>query len=146
MLRRAQRIGRPLDEVFAFFSDARNLELITPPWLSFSLLGEPPDPLAEGSLISYRLRLHGVPLRWISRIEQWQPGRSFIDTQLRGPYRLWRHLHEFEADGQSTLIRDEVRYALPLGLAGALAHLAFVRRDLARIFDYRQQATARLLG
>jgi ligand-binding SRPBCC domain-containing protein len=145
IFRAEQRIGRPLPEVFEFFSRAANLERITPPWLSFSILGAEPAEVASGTVIPYRLRLHGLPLIWVSQIEQFERGRLFVDRQLIGPYRQWVHRHEFEADGdEHTVIRDEVRYELPLGRIGALAVL-FVRRDVERIFGYRQQTIERLL-
>jgi uncharacterized protein len=144
VFRADQRIGRPRPEVFEFFSRAANLERITPPWLSFSMLGTEPAEVASGTVIPYRLRLHGLPLIWVSQIEQFERGRVFVDRQLIGPYRQWIHRHEFEADGEHTVIRDEVRYELPLGRIGALAGL-FVRRDVERIFAYRQQTIERIL-
>jgi ligand-binding SRPBCC domain-containing protein len=101
--------------------------------------------MAPGTLIDYRLRLRGLPLRWLSRIEEWEHERGFVDRQLRGPYRLWHHRHEFEPCGDATVVRDRVRYALPLGRLGAAANAAFVWRDLERIFDYRRAAVGRLL-
>ena len=145
-LRREQRVGRPLEEVFGFFARAGNLERITPRWLSFGVLGDEPIEMRPGTLIHYRLRLHGVPLRWTSRIEQWEPGRLFVDRQVEGPYRVWHHRHEFSRHDGGTLVRDRVRYALPLGPLGELGHALFVHRDLDRIFRYRQEAVARLLG
>jgi ligand-binding SRPBCC domain-containing protein len=142
LLERDQLVRRPLDEVFAFFAHARNLERITPPWLRFEVLADP-GPLAAGALIEYRLRLHGLPLRWISRIEEWEAERGFVDRQVRGPYRLWHHRHEFVPCGDGTVVRDRVRYALPR--VGAVAH-TFVRRDLERIFDFRREAVGRLLA
>jgi ligand-binding SRPBCC domain-containing protein len=144
-LEREQRIGRPLHEVFEFFARAGNLELITPPWLRFQI-SEEPDPVRAGARISYRLRLHSVPLRWVSVIEEFEPDRCFVDRQIHGPYRLWHHRHEFAADGDGTIMRDRVRYALPFGVAGALAHRLFVRRDLDRIFAFRRHAVAQLLA
>ncbi len=145
-LDREQRIARPLAEVFAFFAQARNLERITPAWLRFGLADQSPEELREGSLIDYRLRVHGIPVRWTSQIEVWEPGRAFVDRQLRGPYRLWHHRHEFAAVGSETIVRDRVRYAMPLGAIGGLAHLLVVRRDLERIFDFRRRAVERLLA
>lgn len=146
-LEREQTVPRQLGDVFEFFSAARNLELITPPWLGFEVLSAEPEPMRQGTLISYRLKLHGVPLRWQSRIEEWHPGRLFVDMQVRGPYRLWRHRHEFEEVGDGrTLVRDRVDYALPLGPLGSVAHAAFVGRDLGRIFDFRREAVERELG
>jgi ligand-binding SRPBCC domain-containing protein len=145
LLEREQLVPRPVDEVFDFFAQARNLERITPPWLGFEVLTPGPVEMGSGTLIEYRLRVHAVPVRWISRIEEWDSGRLFVDRQLRGPYRLWHHRHEFVARAEGTVVRDRVRYALPLGRLGELAHAAFVRRDLERIFDFRRAAVAQLL-
>jgi ligand-binding SRPBCC domain-containing protein len=144
-LEREQLIGMPVSKVFDFFSAARNLERITPPWLRFTVLTPEPIRMAPGTLIEYRLRLHVVRVPWISRIEDWQEDRSFVDRQLRGPYRLWHHRHEFIPRAGGTVVRDVVHYALPLGWLGELAHAAFVRRDLKRIFDFRRDAVERLL-
>jgi ligand-binding SRPBCC domain-containing protein len=142
---REQHLPQSPEEAFEFFGDALNLEAITPPWLKFRVTTPAPIEMRAGTLIDYRLRLHGMPVRWHTRIEVWQPGRRFVDRQLKGPYRAWHHTHEFEADGAGgTIMRDVVRYALPLGALGALAHLLFVRRDVERIFDHRRDAIARL--
>jgi hypothetical protein len=145
-LEREQLVARPVRDVFAFFAEARNLERITPPWLGFEVLGTDPAGMGPGTMIDYRLRLHAIPLRWTSRIDEWSEGRGFVDRQVKGPYRLWHHRHEFVPDGERTMVRDTVRYALPLGAAGELAHTAFVRRDLERIFDFRHAAVRELLG
>jgi ligand-binding SRPBCC domain-containing protein len=145
-LQREQYVDRPLADVFDFFAEAYNLERITPPWLSFTVLTPDPIEMRVGTLIDYRLRVHGIPLRWTSRIEDWEPGRSFVDRQLRGPYGLWHHRHTFDEQGQGTVVRDEVDYAMPFGALGDLAHPLFVRRDLERIFTYRHEAVPRLLG
>jgi ligand-binding SRPBCC domain-containing protein len=147
VITREQEVPRPPDEVFPFFADARNLEAITPPWLGFRIVAPEPTEMRVGTLIAYRLRLHGVPVSWLTRIEEWVPGRRFVDQQMHGPYKLWHHLHEFEPtrDGRGTLMRDTVRYALPLGPLGELAQRAFVRRDLERIFDFRRDEVARRL-
>jgi hypothetical protein len=95
--------------------------------------------MAPGALIEYRLKLHGVPIRWRTTIAVWDPPRRFVDVQLSGPYRMWHHTHDFvPAPGGGTLMRDTVRYALPLGPLGEAAHRLFVRRDLERIFDFRR--------
>jgi ligand-binding SRPBCC domain-containing protein len=144
-LRREQLVMRPVNEVFAFFSRPRNLELITPPWLRFEVLTPDPIEMAPGALIDYRLWLHGVPLRWTSRIEEWETDRRFVDCQLRGPYRLWHHRHDFAAHPAGTLVRDDVRYALPFGPLGQLSHALVVRRDLRHIFDHRREAITNVL-
>ena len=145
-LQREQYVDRPLADVCHFFAEAHNLERITPPWLSFTVLTPEPIEMRVGALIDYRLRVHGIPLRWTSRIEDWEPGRSFVDRQLRGPYGLWHHRHTFAEAGEGTVGRDEVDYAMPFGALGDLAHPLFVRRDLERIFTYRHEAVPRLLG
>ena len=144
-LERTQHLPQPPEEAFAFFSDALNLERITPPWLRFRVLRPETIEMGPGALIEYRLRLHLVPVRWLTRIEVWEPGRRFVDTQVRGPYRRWVHTHTFEPSGDGTLMRDVVEYELPLGPIGALARQAFVRRDLERIFDFRREAVAQAL-
>ena len=142
-LRREQTLPGSPEDVFAFFAEAGNLEAITPPWLSFRIVTPRPIAMGPGTLIEYRLRLHGLPISWLTRIEVWEPGVRFVDQQLRGPYALWHHTHEFAAaPGGGTLMTDTVRYALPLGPLGEAAHALFVRRDLERIFNYRLAAVA----
>jgi ligand-binding SRPBCC domain-containing protein len=145
LLERSQLVRAPRPAVFAFFSDARNLEAITPAFLRFSVEADGPIPMHPGALVRYRLSLFGVPFRWLTRIEAWEPERRFVDVQLRGPYRLWRHEHRFEPRADGTLVTDRVEYALPLGPLGALAHALFVRRTLARIFDFRAERIAALV-
>jgi len=138
-------VGRPLPEVFAFFSDASNLDALTPPFLHFRILTPMPIELRAGAQLDYRLSLFGVPVRWRTCITDWQPQERFVDEQESGPYAFWRHTHEFEARGTSTLMRDVVDYSEPLGPVGTVAHVLFVRRTLDRIFDFRRDAIVRLL-
>ena len=146
VLRREQRLPRPPDAVFPFFADAHNLEAITPPWLGFRVVTPRPIEMRVGALIEYRLRLRGLPVAWLTRIEDWTPGVRFVDVQLAGPYRLWHHTHEFAPDGDGgTVMRDTVRYALPWWPLGEVAHALLVRRDLAAIFDHRERAVAERL-
>jgi ligand-binding SRPBCC domain-containing protein len=146
VLEREQLVPRPRDEVFRFFSDAANLERITPPFLRFRVTTPPPIDVREGALIDYRLSLFGVPFSWRTRIELFVPNDRFVDTQLRGPYRVWRHLHEFHdaEGGASTRMLDRVEYAVPLGPLGDAARALFVRRTLDRIFDYRASTIAQI--
>ena len=142
-LSREQTLPGSPDDVFEFFADAGNLEAITPPWLSFRIVTPRPIAMGPGTLIEYRLRLRGLPVSWLTRIEVWEPGVRFVDQQMRGPYALWHHTHEFAAEpGGGTRMTDTVRYALPFGPVGALGHALFVRRDLERIFDFRFDAVA----
>ena len=136
-------LPRPRDEVFAFFADARNLETLTPPWLNFEVLTPAPIAMRPGTLIDYRIRVHGFPIRWRTEIAEWQPPHQFVDLQLHGPYRLWHHTHTFEERDGGTLCLDRVRYR-PRG--GALMNWLFVRRDVERIFQYQRQRLGELLG
>lgn len=135
-------IPQSRERVFGFFADAFQLETITPPWLRFEVLTPGPIPIAAGTLIDYRLRLHRVPIRWRTRISVWEPPFRFVDEQLRGPYRKWHHEHTFETVNDGTLCRDVVTYAVR---GGTLIHALFVRRDLLKIFAYRQNRLRELL-
>lgn len=135
---------RPRSEVFAFFAEASNLERITPPTLKFRILSPLPIDMRAGAIIDYRLSLMGIPFRWRTLIEQFEPEVRFVDMQQAGPYALWRHLHEFVDVPGGTLVRDRVEYRLPLGPLGDLAHALLVRRQLRDIFDYRQRVIAAL--
>jgi ligand-binding SRPBCC domain-containing protein len=142
-----QRLPQPPEKVFPFFAEARNLERLTPEWLHFRVLSQSGGVIGPGTLIRYRLRLHGIPIRWLTRIEEWRPGTRFVDLQLRGPYRYWHHTHEFEPDGDGgTLMRDTVRYAMRAGRLGELAQRRLVAGDLERIFEYRRGQVADIFG
>lgn len=139
-------LERPLDLVFAFFSDAGNLEAITPPELRFEIRTPQPIAMHAGTRIEYRLHLYGVPFHWRTCITAWEPGRRFVDEQESGPFALWIHEHVFEAIGPTTTrIRDEVRYGLPLEPLGRIAH-PLVRAKLDRIFRYREERVRALLA
>ena len=145
-LRREQWIGRPIEEVFAFFADARNLEEITPPWLGFRILSMDSPSITKGTHIRYRLRLRGLPIYWTTEIRLWSAPHRFVDTQRAGPYRLWHHTHRFEAHGETTRMIDVVRYKLPFGILGRIVHAVKVRGDVQKIFDYRRQKIHLLFG
>jgi ligand-binding SRPBCC domain-containing protein len=127
----------PPEGLFPFFADAANLQALTPPWLHFEILTPQPIAMREGTLIDYRLRVHGLPLRWRTRINVWQPPHRFVDEQTRGPYRQWIHAHTFEPHDGGTLARDVVRYAVPFD---CIAHRWLVRPDVEKIFAFRQEA------
>jgi ligand-binding SRPBCC domain-containing protein len=135
-------VPAPLDATFEFFSNAANLERLTPPWLSFRIHTPTPVVMREGALIEYRIALHGWPIPWRTRIDVWEPGVRFVDRQLIGPYRWWHHEHRFEAVPGGTRVIDHVEY-VPRArwISGRM-----VRRDVGRIFDYRQQTLPKLLG
>ncbi len=138
-LHRHTRIPVETSKAFAFFCDPRNLQKITPPELDFSLQSEPVGPMGPDVEIGYRMRLWGVPIRWRSRILDWVEGREFVDTALVSPYRHWHHRHILIPDGAWTTMLDLVDYELPLWPVGELAH-GIVRRQLERIFDFRERA------
>jgi ligand-binding SRPBCC domain-containing protein len=138
-LRREQWVARPIEEVFAFFSDARNLAELTPPWLGFRILTNGPIRMAAGTRLRYRLGWHGLPVSWTTEIKHWDPPFGFVDVQLTGPYRLWHHTHRFEARNGGTRMTDLVRYRLPFGMIGRAVHAFKVRHDIEQIFDYRFQ-------
>ena len=146
ILKRSITIELPIREVFDFFAEAGNLERITPQELNFQIVTPQPFELKRGSLIDYKLSLHGIPLTWRTGITEWDPPFSFVDTQLSGPYSQWIHRHTFtELEPNKTLIEDEVRYRLPLEPLGDLAHF-IVRGQLDHIFDHRQKVVAEILG
>jgi ligand-binding SRPBCC domain-containing protein len=156
-LERTQVLARPPGEVFAFFSEARNLEAITPPWLRFRIV-EAPERLERGSLLRYRLRLFYVPFSWRTEIVAWKPPRAgraaaplrawatFTDVQRAGPYPLWEHTHRFSSVEGGTEVYDHVRYRVPGGPLAPLVQRLFVGRRLDEIFDYRRDRLAELLG
>ena len=128
-------LRRPRAQVFEFFSRAENLDTLTPPWLHFNILTPLPIEMVQGARISYRIRIRGIPVRWVSEITEWNPPHLFEDTQIRGPYRKWVHRHAFEETPEGTLAIDEVSYRVP---GGALVDWLFVSGELGRIFDYRR--------
>jgi ligand-binding SRPBCC domain-containing protein len=128
------RLSRPRDRVFDFFANAHNLEILTPGFLRFEILTPSPIIMREGTLIDYRLRLNGVPVRWRSEITAWDPPHRFVDTQRLGPYRWWDHEHRFEERAGGTLMTDRVEYGV---LGGALVNSLFVGPSLRRIWSYR---------
>ncbi|MFT7669803.1 MAG: ligand-binding SRPBCC domain-containing protein [Planctomycetota bacterium] len=136
-LEREQTVRRSLKEVFGFFSDPRNLEALTPSWLSFRVLESSSAEIEEGTTIDYSLRLHGISIRWKSRISSWNPPFEFVDEQVIGPYRSWVHRHSFSETDHGVLVRDRVDYSV---LGGAFINRLFVRRDLERIFDQRMKS------
>lgn len=127
----------PPERLFSFFADARNLDAITPPWLHFHIVTPGPIEMRAGTLIDYKLRVRGLPLRWRTLICDWKPPRRFVDEQIVGPYRQWIHEHTFEADKGGTLARDTVRYAAPFDW---LVHSWLVRPDIEKIFHFRSVA------
>jgi len=136
-------LPQPPDEVFPFFGDTANLDAITPPWLHFHIATPQPIEMRAGTLIDYKLRVRGVPLRWRTHIKVWEPPHRFVDEQLRGPYRQWIHTHTFEARDCGTLVRDSVLYAVAFDW---LVHRWLVRPDIEKIFRHRTEALSKLFS
>jgi ligand-binding SRPBCC domain-containing protein len=139
-------LPRPIDEVFAFFSDAHNLDVLTPPWLNFRILTPRPIPMRQGTVIEYRIDWHWIPLNWKTQISVWEPPYRFVDRQLRGPYRQWVHEHTFEQKDGGTLMRDRVDYAVPGWVLEPLVNAWVVAPDIKRIFDYRRKKMLELFS
>lgn len=139
-------VPRPRAEVFAFFADAGNLEVLTPPWLHFHILTALPIAMQPGALIDYRLRVRGFPLHWRTRITEWEPPDRFVDEQLKGPYKLWLHEHRFVERPGGTEVLDRVRYAVPGGPLSPLIHRFLVARDVRTIFAWRTRKLQEIFG
>ncbi len=133
-------LPRPRADVFRFFADAGNLDALTPPWMSFTIVTPRPIDMREGAVIDYRLRIRGVPIHWRTLITRWEPPHCFIDEQVKGPYLQWIHEHTFEecvgpdAARMGTTCRDSIRYK---HIGGPVAQALMVGPDLARVFAYR---------
>ena len=132
-------LTKPIHEVFPFFANSENLNAVTPPWLNFEILTSLPIAMKIGTKVDYRLSLHGIPIRWRSEITEWNPPHKFTDVQLKGPYRFWKHEHFFVSEGNQTRMIDRVEYAIPGWIFAPIVHSLFVKRDLEKIFDYRER-------
>ena len=137
-------IKRNINELFDFFSKAENLNRITPPELGFKIITPLPIEMKKGTIIDYKIKLSGLPFSWRTEITEWDPPYRFIDTQLKGPYKMWVHEHIFEERGESTFMTDIVNYISPGGLLEIIPHLLFVERKVKKIFDYREKNFAKL--
>lgn len=142
-LERTQTLERPIREVFPFFSDPANLGELTPPWVHFQILACSTPDVRAGTLLDYKIRLHGIPLRWRSAITLWEPPHRFVDEQVKGPYRSWLHEHRFEDLGERTRVIDSVSYSV---LGGRPVESILARTSLRAIFDYRRQRMAEIFG
>jgi ligand-binding SRPBCC domain-containing protein len=145
-LLRHQILPRAREEVFSFFSDIRNLEQITPPFLRFRNVGSETVTMERGAMVEHELSLFFLPMKWRSLIEIYEPPIRFADRQIRGPYRYWLHLHEFEVVPEGTEMTDRVEYELPFGPLGEIAHPVVVKKMLREIFDFRRRRLAEIFG
>lgn len=140
-----QFLDVPQTQVFDFFAEAKNLEKITPEILNFKIEKMSTPQIQQGTLIDYKLKIHNVPTGWKTQINEWSPPQKFVDTQLKGPYRLWHHTHNFEELASGTLMTDLVRYKLPMGTLGKAVAGNFVKTDVEQIFSYRRTAVLKYL-
>lgn len=139
-LSRETHLELPIDQVFSFFENPENLARITPPKLGFNILTPTPIEMKSGALIDYTMKVMGLPIHWTTLIAEYKPPYRFVDVQLKGPYQFWHHTHTFEETDRGTLMRDNVRYTLPFGPFGRIAHKLFVQKQLRQIFDHREVA------
>lgn len=139
-------IPAPVETVFSFFSRAENLDKITPPWLHFKILTALPLEMGDGTLLEYQLKLHGIPVSWQTEITNWNPPFQFVDVQLRGPYRKWVHTHTFTSQNNGTLVEDNVDYAVPGFFLEPLIYRYFVKPDISKIFEYRQNQLTKIFS
>ncbi|MBI3234973.1 MAG: SRPBCC family protein [Bacteroidetes bacterium] len=133
-------IDRTIDEVFEFFSNAENLNVLTPSNLHFTFITPTPIDIKRGAIIDYRIKLFGVPVKWRTQITKWEPTACFADNQERGPFKLWYHVHTFKAFGSQTIMTDTVHYLSPGGILEFIPHILFVKRQVHKIFEYREKA------
>ena len=141
-----QFIDQPVEKVFEYFSRPENLEEITPPRLGFTIMTPIPIPMEKGSLIDYTIRILGFSVHWRTLITSYDPPHGFVDEQIKGPYVLWHHRHSFKKENGGTIIRDTVRYVVPLGIIGRFLNLIWIRKDLKDIFAYRRKFIANKFG
>jgi len=134
-----QFVPHALEKVFPFFAEAKNLEKITPDLLHFKIAKMSTSEIQQGTLIDYNLKIHGFPAKWKTLIDEWQPPFKFVDTQLKGPYKLWHHTHSFAQMGHGTLLTDKVKFKLPMGFLGHAVAQTFVQKDVESIFKYRRE-------
>lgn len=145
-LHREQVVPVERDEVFRFFEQPENLARITPPSMDFVILTPTPISMKEGAVIDYTVKALGARMHWRTLITDYEPPHKFVDVQIKGPYILWHHTHRFIAEGAHTRLIDDVRYALPFGPFGRMAHTLLVQRQLKQIFDHRHRVVADMFG
>ena len=142
-LKTSMKFKKSVEEIFDFFSSINNLDLITPPFLKFRILSNKNVRIQNGTIFKYRLSLHGVPIIWKSRINNWDPPYKFVDEQIMGPFLSWSHLHKFSKENEFTFIEDIVDYKV---LGGFLIHELFVKKDLINIFSFRKEKLKKIFS
>jgi ligand-binding SRPBCC domain-containing protein len=146
-LKRTQLIPADVETIWRFFSSPKNLAVITPPYMNFRITSPPEHAIYEGQIITYKVSpILGVPLFWMTEIQEVEHHKKFVDIQKKGPYKLWHHEHTFEQQGNAVLMTDNVHYELPFGILGDAAHKLFVKKQLEEIFDYRNKKIIEVYG
>jgi ligand-binding SRPBCC domain-containing protein len=140
------KVPGDLKGVFLFFSKAENLQRITPPWLQFKILSPLPITIEQDTLIDYQIRLYGFPIRWRTKITSWEPPHRFVDTQIKGPYTLWIHEHRFEQTDGHVTIYDHIDYKIPGGIVSPILNKFFVKADIEKIFNHRQNVIQQIFS
>ena len=136
-----------ISQAWDFFSNPRNLSLITPPWLCMKILSELPDEIYNGLIIRYKVRpVLSIPLNWLTEISHVNEPHFFVDEQRYGPYRMWHHQHHFKEVPGGVIIEDIVDYVMPYGICGNFMHSLFIRNQLEKIFDFRASTLTKLFG
>lgn len=133
------------DVVFRFHESPDVLPHLIPPWENMKMV-ESAGSLRPGSRVVLRGSLGVIPIQWIAIHTEYDPPHLFADRQESGPFAYWYHRHRFLDDGQGgTLLRDEVEYAVPLGVIGRWLGGWLVRRKLEAMFAYRHEKTKSLI-
>ena len=147
-LERTQMLKAELSEIWDFFSSPENLDKLTPKNMGFEILTQRPLPtMHRGQLIEYKVRpVLNIPIYWKTEITEVEDQSYFVDEQLKGPYKLWRHKHIFETTSEGIRMKDELEYALPLGPLGAIAHRLYVKARLKEIFDFRFESVDKMFN
>ena len=138
----------PLEQAWDFFTNPRNLAKLTPKEMKFRHVFEPDaDRVYKGMYLVYKVSpIGGIPLTWVTEITEVLPKQRFVDDQIKGPFARWHHIHEFEARGDKTLIRDILYYQMPFGFLGSIAHFLFAKKQVGQIFSFRKDRMEEIFG
>jgi ligand-binding SRPBCC domain-containing protein len=137
-------INKTLSEVFEFFSNAENLNKITPPDMQFKILTPLPIIIKKGTLIDYKIKVNGIPFKWQTEISEREPNKRFVDKQLKGPYRVWIHEHTFEEKDGKTIMNDHVQFLSPGWFLEPIINKLFIEKKVKGIFAYREKILTNL--
>ena len=142
-----QRLPISVEEAWDFFSDPRNLAVITPPDMGFEIQNELPARMHPGLIIKYKVRpLFNVPMTWVTEITHVVEPNLFVDEQRFGPYKFWHHQHHFREIPGGIEMRDIVHYDVGFGPLGDIANLLIVKPRVRAIFDFRRRVLEQRFG